>query len=100
MHYVLSDIHGCYWEFKAMLEKIGFSKEDILYVNGDVIDRGEHSMAILQTMMQYPNIKPIIGNHEWMALRYLASLVYEDELKETTDFDELHYCIFWNGCIG
>lgn len=89
MHYVLSDIHGCYWEFKEMLQKISFSKNDILYVNGDVIDRGAHPIAVLHTMMQYPNIKPIIGNHEWMALEYLTLLVNETELKETDNREEL-----------
>ena len=89
MHYVVSDIHGCYWELKEMLQKISFSKNDILYVNGDVIDRGAHPIAALNIMMQYPNIKPIIGNHEWMALEYLASLVNENELKETDNKEEL-----------
>lgn len=38
--YVMSDIHGCYEEYRKMLDKIRFSKEDILYILGDILDRG------------------------------------------------------------
>jgi serine/threonine protein phosphatase 1 len=40
MTYVIADIHGCYEQYKALLEKINFSASDTLYVLGDVIDRG------------------------------------------------------------
>ena len=39
-HYVVSDIHGEDDRFHAMLQKINFSKEDTLYILGDVVDRG------------------------------------------------------------
>lgn len=89
MHYVVSDIHGCYWEYQELLKKINFSSNDILYVNGDVLDRGPHPISVLENMMRHQNIRPIIGNHEWMTLKYLASLVETMELKKTTDIDEL-----------
>ena len=38
--YVMSDIHGMADLFKRMLEQIGFSDEDTLYILGDMIDRG------------------------------------------------------------
>lgn len=40
MTYVASDIHGEYKKYIQMLNKINFSDSDILYVLGDVIDRG------------------------------------------------------------
>lgn len=40
MIYVMSDIHGCYEQFMIMLKKIHFTDTDILYILGDVIDRG------------------------------------------------------------
>lgn len=36
--YVMSDIHGCYDKYMKMLEKIGFSEDDTLYVLGDILD--------------------------------------------------------------
>ena len=42
MTYCISDIHGCYDEFMALLEKIAFNPAaDTLYVLGDVIDRSD-----------------------------------------------------------
>lgn len=41
MIYAMSDIHGCYEAYCALLEKIQFSDEDTLYIVGDAIDRGE-----------------------------------------------------------
>lgn len=40
MRYLVSDIHGCFDQYQALLEKIRFSDEDELYVLGDVVDRG------------------------------------------------------------
>ena len=67
MTYVISDIHGQYEKYIAMLEKISFSDDDTLYVLGDVVDRGEGSMRILYDMSMRPNVIPIMGNHEHMA---------------------------------
>lgn len=65
--YVMSDLHGCYDKYKKMLQKIKFCDEDTLYVLGDVVDRGEGGIKILQDMMKYKNIIPIRGNHDFMA---------------------------------
>ncbi len=34
MRYLISDVHGCYEEYRELLEKIHFSDEDELYVLG------------------------------------------------------------------
>lgn len=77
MIYVMSDLHGAYEKYKAMLQKINFNENDILYILGDVIDRGEDSLKILLDMMNYDNIYPILGNHELMALEVLPQLMKE-----------------------
>lgn len=64
--YVISDIHGELELFKAMIKKIDLKPEDTLYVLGDLIDRGEHSIDTLIFAMSHPNIEFIIGNHEDM----------------------------------
>ena len=39
--YVIADIHGCYKTFIKLLEKVEFdAKKDVLYIAGDIIDRG------------------------------------------------------------
>ena len=68
MIYAISDLHGCYEKYVKMLKTINFGDADILYVLGDVIDRGDGGIDILLDMMKRSNVKPIIGNHESLAL--------------------------------
>ena len=71
MIYAMSDIHGMYDKYIKMLELIEFSDDDELYVLGDVVDRGDKPVEVLLDMMKRPNVYPIIGNHELMALNVL-----------------------------
>ena len=77
MIYAVSDIHGCYSQYRQILEKIRFSEGDILYVLGDVLDRGPEPLRVLKDMAGRCNVVPIIGNHEYMALSVLKSLIQE-----------------------
>lgn len=77
MYYVMSDIHGEYEKYMAMLEKINFSDDDILFVLGDVVDRGPDPVKVLWDMSMRANVYPIIGNHELMALDILKTLLVE-----------------------
>ena len=77
MIYVMSDIHGEYERYLAMLEKIGFGDEDTLFVLGDVIDRGPEPIKTLWDMSLRPNVYPVLGNHEYMALDVLRALMAE-----------------------
>ena len=52
MIYVISDLHGCYDQYKQMLKKIQLSKNDTLYILGDVIDHGNDDIKILQDMQK------------------------------------------------
>lgn len=83
--YVISDLHGDYEGYMAILDKIHFSDKDTLYVNGDVVDRGAGSIKILQHMMMQPNIFPILGNHEYAAcqcLKFLMQEITEDSIED------------------
>jgi len=73
----MSDLHGQYDKYIKMLEKIKFNDDDVLYIIGDVIDRGPDSIKILQDMMLRPNVYPVLGNHELMALEVLRHLMVE-----------------------
>lgn len=71
--YVMSDLHGCLEEFEAMLDMIEFSDEDKLYVIGDVVDRGPKSMDLLKRIMGMKNAVMLLGNHEQMMIKAIAS---------------------------
>ena len=63
--YVMSDIHGCYDDFIAMLDQIKFSESDQLILAGDYIDRGSQSFEMLKWIENAPdNVLLIKGGHE------------------------------------
>ena len=74
MIYVMSDLHGCYDKYVNMLEKISFSKEDVLYILGDVVDRGSNGMKILLDIEKRENVKLFWGNHDLQAEILLSNL--------------------------
>ncbi len=97
MIYVMSDIHGEYDKFKEVLKQINLQKEDLLYVLGDVVDRGPHPMEILLKMMEMPNVIPIAGNHELIALKCLRFLNQEitDESIDDLEKEMLDDLMMW-----
>ena len=63
--YVISDIHGCFYEFMDMLKNINFSEEDRLIIAGDYIDRGSQSYEMLRWIEHKPeNVILLRGNHD------------------------------------
>ena len=71
MTYVMSDIHGNAARFYSVMKQISLQPEDTLYVLGDVIDRYPDGIRILRLLMRMPNVKLLLGNHEYMMLNAL-----------------------------
>ena len=74
MIYAVSDLHGCYDAYQALLEKIRLRETDTLYVLGDVVDRGAGGVAILRDMLRRSNVVLIRGNHDYLAYSLLNRL--------------------------
>ena len=53
---------------------------DILYILGDVVDRGWKPMEILQDMMSRPNVIPIAGNHDMIAREIMGDFLLEMDI--------------------
>jgi serine/threonine protein phosphatase 1 len=70
--FAIADIHGCCRTFRHLLEQIGFSKQDTLYLLGDYIDRGPDSKGVIDLIFELQSegyyIRPLLGNHEAMLL--------------------------------
>ena len=69
----IGDIHGHYFTFKALLDKIGLNKQDQLFLLGDYIDRGKQGKEVLDFIIELIDngyhIFPLRGNHEEMLLQ-------------------------------
>ena len=77
MLYFASDIHGYYELFIRLLQKIGFSSRDEMIICGDVIDKGPDSVRLARFVFRQPNIRCILGNHEYAFLKYYWSLMQD-----------------------
>lgn len=91
----IGDIHGRFDLLTDMIEKqINFDpKSDKIIFLGDVIDRGPSSREVVNYLQQlkktYPNnIVLLMGNHEDMALAYIAQ-------KENATVEERMYACQW-----
>ena len=66
MHYVIGDVHGCYDEMIALLQKIEErDSEAIIYFVGDFIDRGPKVWEVLEWAMElfdYEQVAKWIAN--------------------------------------
>ena len=81
-----------------MLQKINFCDDDILYILGDIVDRGDCPMEIILDIAKRTNVKCLLGNHDYTARELLKHIYndnapfYDDEFKK--EFDA------WLNCGG
>ena len=61
---VVGDIHGCYDELVALLEKAQFSADDHLISVGDLITKGPKNREVLEFFMSDGRLTTVIGNHD------------------------------------
>jgi len=66
MHYLVGDVQGCAHAFDRLLAEIGFSpSRDGLVVLGDLVNRGPHSLAVLERMRALgASAQAVLGNHD------------------------------------
>ncbi len=74
--FAIGDIHGCYDRLKTLMEKIPIDcSRDTLVFIGDYIDRGSHSVEVVDYLIQlkkrFPEVIFLKGNHEDMLDKFL-----------------------------
>jgi len=89
MRYVISDIHGEYDLFVKLLDRIGFSSRDELYVCGDIIEKGRDSIKLARLIFSMPNAYVIMGNHEHAFIQYYRFLMKERACNSDADYDAI-----------
>ena len=72
MTYVMTGLHGDLARYEAMLCEIKFSKKDVLFLLGDIVDYGEESAELLVKISMCENVYPVAGEHDFLALRMLT----------------------------
>ncbi len=72
--YATADLHGRLDLFRLMQSYL--KENDILYIIGDVIDRGPDSWKLFKEVMKDPRCKLLKGNHEDMCFRAMSDVKY------------------------
>ena len=64
--YLIGDVQGCDGALQTLLDKIAFSpSRDVLYVLGDLVNRGPASAQVLRRLMHYgSSARCLLGNHD------------------------------------
>lgn len=64
--YIIGDLQGCYKAFTALLQHIDFNpNKDTLWLAGDLINRGDNSLATLRLIYQNRHAMfTVLGNHD------------------------------------
>ncbi len=97
MIYCISDLHGDYNKYSAMIERLNLTDDDTVFVLGDILDRCNEPMRILKDMMCNPNIIPLAGNHDMVAAHCLKLLSQEitEESLENLDTNSIQVILEW-----
>ena len=84
MRYVVSDVHGNYNLLVKLLNKIKFSRQDTLYILGDVIDKGKDVQKLLDLIFNKirNNVVILAGNHEYEFIKFVTNLIKNDASDE------------------
>ena len=80
---VVGDIHGCYDELVALLEKARLGAGDRVVSVGDLVTKGEKNREVLDLFMTDERFSAVIGNHDRALLRYWRGET--DSLKEAQE---------------
>ena len=80
---VVGDIHGCYDELVALLEKAELGREDRVISVGDLIVKGEKNREVLDLFIEDRRCNAVLGNHDRAILGHWQG--EGNALKETQE---------------
>jgi serine/threonine protein phosphatase 1 len=77
--FAIGDIHGCLEQLQKLILSLDIDRQnDTLLFIGDYIDRGRAGREVVEYVIQlrqeFRNVVFLLGNHEYMLLRYLEGI--------------------------
>jgi 3',5'-cyclic AMP phosphodiesterase CpdA len=95
----IGDIHGCITEFQELISDLKITKNDLVVLLGDLVDRGPSSEMVVQFYLQLQkeyNVLAVMGNHDEKIVRYdnhyqksLADKTYKIPMR----YNETYYTL-------
>lgn len=96
--YCIGDVQGCFQELQKLLQLIAFDPQnDKLWFVGDLVNRGPNSLETLRFVKQLPNVKVVLGNHDFhlLALYHKATTTKSHDLQPIIDASDAPELIDW-----
>lgn len=101
--YAIGDIQGCFAALTRLLDIIQFDEnQDQLWLAGDLVNRGEDSLATLKLLYKLDSsVRIVLGNHDLHLLaiaRGHARLKPQDTLRPIIEDKDCHTLMEWLRC--
>ena len=77
----ISDIHGNLSCFQGLLKKVRFSRDDVLILVGDLLEKGQDSLAVLRFVLDLQRthtVYPLCGNCDYIDRMFLEGRAIEN----------------------
>ena len=97
---VTSDIHGHYYHLKNILKKVNFTEDDILFIVGDIIEKGPLSLKTVRYVIELCKdytVYPLMGNVDATRI-----LMFDDDSEDSCErlFEYIKFMRkHWGGCL-
>jgi serine/threonine protein phosphatase 1 len=83
--FVIGDLHGCRPLLERLLDHVNFDPvSDRVFSTGDLVDRGPDVAGCL-ALLKEDWFHSVMGNHEWMLIRYLEARQRGSQSEESLD---------------
>ncbi len=98
--YLIGDVQGCDAALEKLLQKIDYSpSRDVLFLLGDLVNRGGQCEAVLKRLVGYGNsVVCVLGNHDlhFLALAHGVRAIHKtDTLQHVLDAPQLPHYTHW-----
>jgi serine/threonine protein phosphatase 1 len=93
----IGDIHGCWDELCALLDKVALTDDDVVVSVGDLVDRGPDPTSVINFFRRRPNAVAVCGNHERKHVRGLLS--FSQQITRCQLGDGYADAVAWMGTL-
>lgn len=86
---IVGDIHGCYDELVALLDKLTLGRDDRVVCVGDLIVKGERNRNVLELFITDERFFSVLGNHDRAILRHWQGVAAASKSTQKACLKEL-----------
>jgi len=89
---IVADLHGCLEEFQSLLDILNPTSDDVVYLLGDILDKGPHGPDLvnyLRSIGKYTNIETVLGNHDRINILWDIHETIKKTIGITNPLDKL-----------